>query len=1053
VANFWLSQGPITKAERRQAFRYLRKHDRPINAKTLRHRVSAVRKRNEINRYLTPREEATTDPTNPWQVVYGASMIGGTITFIHTTGNNQYLHLVVTLAAHEIKHVQTVFFDKYAVTWDTDLTTRPAGAVNATGIFAGFVKMQVNYGGDSQSALSELVSDCSDKWTSNHRQRGHAHVYLRLKWSETLFKSGMPDITFFTYGKHDVLDTRTGLTVPAQANTALVLNDYLTNTRWGLGIPQADVNTTRLNDAADDCEDAISLAGGGSENRYLVYSHFGTDESPGQVVEDLLASMAGRLTYTAGKWNVLAGVGRSAVVTITEAHVLSDIQLITKTPRIDSFNSVRGTFVSTQNNWEESDVPVISNSTYVTQDNGETVYEDLTFAHVKSHTMVQRLAKIELESVRQGIMVEFTGTLFCYQPEPGEWVALTFARFGWSGKLFEVLRSALVIEDDENGTPYFAVRLTLKETAAGVFDWNSGNETTFDLAPDTNLPNPFTVAAPTSLTLASGTVHLYTRNDGTVFSRLHVSWTAPADAFVQGGGYVEIQYKKTAASDWQDYGDVPGSSTFAYILDVDDGVSYDVRARGVNVTGSRSAWTTTTGHTVVGKTAPPSDVAGFAGTIQNIGIQFKWTPISDLDLKEYEVRIGTTSDTWATATLAFRTRADRYYYQFAVAGTYRAFIKAIDTSDNYSLNADSDDVTITAPGAVEGLRGWQVDNNVLLDWAVPLTGTLPVAKYEVVRGGFPGAGAQIGAVDGTFFSYVELVGALYYYTVRAVDIVGNVGPETSVPLQVAQPRDFFLHADAFLLSGDATLVNAISDGAPGFPAFDAGNGDLLLPVNASETWSQHFTNNGNATVQDFIDDGHVTWLEPVGTVSGSAQWEVDLGAVLAEANLSFAFQYLGNGSAVTWSITLAYRASGGDPWTEVESAQSPVSVAALATNFRYVRVLIEAAATAATAPTRFLNTKLVVGTKKQTAGGTAAVLAADAAGGGTSVAFGRPFIDVIKITATPLGSSIGDGRQVIVNFTDTPNPVSFQLLLYDKDGNALDGNVSWDAEGLVSVSA
>ncbi len=306
--NYWLSLGPISSEERNKAKEYLSKHNLPFNKKSLQQRVAKMRKRRAINRYLRGREEATSDPNMPWKIVYGDVVTGGAITFIHTSGPSDqkdlYLHLIVTIAAHQINLIRKVFFNGIEVAWKTALSTRPTGVVQADGIFDGLVKMQINYGSDSQSALSEAVADVPTKWTSDHRQRGHAHVYFRLKWNETVFKDGMPDISFLVSGKYDIIDPRTSTQVPGAANAAIVLYDYMTNTRWGMGVSSGEFNSTRLNQAVSDCEDSIALAGGGTELRYLINTHFGADQSPGSVVEEMIQSMHARLPYTEGKFSL-----------------------------------------------------------------------------------------------------------------------------------------------------------------------------------------------------------------------------------------------------------------------------------------------------------------------------------------------------------------------------------------------------------------------------------------------------------------------------------------------------------------------------------------------------------------------------------------------------------------------------------------------------------------------------------------------------------------------------------------------------------------------------
>lgn len=1150
VANFWLQQGPITKSEKKEIFKYLNRHHLPRTKENINHQAARLRKRNEIRRYLKGKEDSTTDVNPPWEICYGQSVLGGTITFIHLSGPNEqpnlYLSMVITIAAHEIYRVRKVYFDGYEVTWDTDLLTRPTGVLNATGIFQNFLQAQINYGSDSQAALSYPVGNSdaqnpvSAKWTSNHRQRGHAHMYFKFKFNETVFKNGVPDIQFFIDGKYDIVDPRGPTAAPGAGNVAMAFQDYLKNSRFGPGFSAGDIHTSRLNQAITDCEDIITLASG-VENRYLLNTHFSTDDDPGDIIQNFLGAMAGRMTYTEGKFNIYAGKAKSVVVDLGPGDILDDIIVTTKTPRMDSFNTVRTTFVSTQNNWEESEGPVVSNSTYVTQDNGETVYEDLTFAYTASNTMIQRLAKIELERVRQGIVVESLFTMKAYQAEVGEWITLTLPRFGWSAKKFEIVRQALTIEQTAEGTAMFAVRMTLREIANEVFDWNNGEEMTHDPAPDTNLPNPFTIADPTSFTVDSGTARLYIKNDGTVWSRAYLEWVAPADAYVVNGGYIEVQFKRHADSTWQDATDVPGSSTNYYVLDVEDGISYDFQIRSVNGLGVRGNWVQVLNHVVLGKSAPPSDVTGLTATQQDYGFRLNWTPVSDVDLREYEIRVGNGSSNWATATLVANIRTAAYYYETRTAGTYKFFVKAIDTSGNYSVNAasvtsvvaapsaptvtyaiDGQDVvlewnepsstfaikeyeirygasysagtpvatvtalryrfkanwggarnffviardvagndgadgtvtaTITSPGAVANLRGWQVDNNPLIDWDVPVAGSLPVLKYNVYKSRSNiGDYDLIGTVDGTFFTYVEQYSAIYTYRIRAVDSAGNEGTANTVDIPVSNPRDFFFHVDDDLGPLDnMVLVNCVDNQMPGFERALG----IYVGANTTETWSQHFTNNSNSTIQDFIDDGYSYWFQPgvAGSGAASSEWSKDLGAVVGEATIIFSMSavnaYLID---IVPTITIGYKTNIGDSWTNVVGQPGRLDHSVIGTNFRYVRFLVEYDVPTSTSNAFFYDFLIQVRTKKQTVEGQFAVSAGDAGAGGTLQAFGnQSFLDVLDIQVTAEGTGASDVAFVVLNFNDIPNPTFFRVILYNAAGTALSRNARYKVTGLVGT--
>ena len=115
------------------------------------------------------------------------------------------------------------------------------------------------------------------------------------------------------------------------------------------------------------------------------------------------------------------------------------------------------------------------------------------------------------------------------------------------------------------------------------------------------------------------------------------------------------------------------------MIDVEDGATYDVRARSISSLGNRSAFATTT-HEVFGKRDIPSDVTNLS--VNNIGKEahLRWTPIADLDLSHYVIRhsSATSGATFTTSrTIASKvSRPANTAVVPALTGTY--LIKAFD---------------------------------------------------------------------------------------------------------------------------------------------------------------------------------------------------------------------------------------------------------------------------------------------------------------------------------------------------------------------------------------
>jgi hypothetical protein len=319
----------------------------------------------------------------------------------------------------------------------------------------------------------------------------------------------------------------------------------------------------------------------------------------------------------------------------------------------------------------------------------DRILDELDLPFTTRPNTAQRLASIKLRKSRNEINVPVKLNMTGFLEQTGGTVGFDFDRYGWSGKVFETAEWKCFVENNDEGVPVIGTSMIWRETSSSAFDFNPANdEVAVSAAPRSALAAVGTVVAPTSLTLASGTAVLDTRNDGTIFSRLKASWTAPADQFVTSGGRIEVQYKKSAAADWIDAAPLPGATTETFILDVKDGTAYDVRIRGVNSAGVPSAWVTSSNHTVVGKTAPPANVASLSASQNGGAVVFKWPAIADADRAGYQIRYAERgSFVWNSATPVSEeliARGTTISTFLVPPGDWTFGIKAYDTSGNES---------------------------------------------------------------------------------------------------------------------------------------------------------------------------------------------------------------------------------------------------------------------------------------------------------------------------------------------------------------------------------
>ena len=615
------------------------------------------------------RTQMIKQPAQPRRVVYGEVRVSGTLVFAETTNSDEFIHLVIALATHEIEGFQSFRIDENTVTVNASgLVTAPSQYVDGS---TNLIRLKTKTGADNQTAQSDLVSEVTN-WTSNHRLRGIAYIYARLKFNSNAFPQGLPNISATIRGKkvYDPRTTNTGYS----NNPALCIRDYLTDTKYGLGCSASEIDDTSFSAAANTCEEQVTLAAGGQANRYTMNGSFETSHSAKDILERMLTSCGGILTYTNGKFRLRVAEYRSPSITLTESDLRGSIKLDAKQSQADNYNAIKGVFSPSSNDYIAADYPPVTSSTFEAEDNNEQRFLDYDLPFTTNAPEAQRLAKIALFRSRQQISLQLSANLKGFQLDVGDTVNITLPRYGFTNKIFEIAEWNLAI----NGGAEIGVDLQLRETASAVYDWNA-DEATFT-EDNTTLPNPFSIAAPT--VTATDTVQTFQQKAVTVLEVTVASTDTYANQF-------EVSVKKSTDSVFESLG-VSSQALFT-LVDVEDGATYDIRARSISSFGIKSSYTSIT-RTIAGKAGtPPSNVSDFSLNYMGTQAKLSWTAVTDPDLSHYRVRhqAVTSGGTFNTGVdLAGKVaRPATSVMVPALSGTY--FCVAVDKYGNTSTLAAS----------------------------------------------------------------------------------------------------------------------------------------------------------------------------------------------------------------------------------------------------------------------------------------------------------------------------------------------------------------------------
>jgi len=633
-------------------------------------------------------------------IVYGTRKVGGNIVFLETSGaDNQYLYMALVLSEGEIDDITSIEVNDNVVTFTGDLAdnTQVTVASSDSNFFDGasLITVEPHFGSDSQTA-SSLLSTLSS-WTSNHRLRGLAYLAIRFEWNRDKFGS-LPTVQAVVKGKKvynpNLDSTVTGGSGSHRADTSSTwaysdnpvyqLLDYLRNDRFGMGIANSyfDSNFADWQVAGDVCDADITPYSGASTID-LMDSHAVVDTSKKAIdnVKSFLRGCRGYLNFTAGKYNILIETSGSASISLTEDNIIGGISVTSKNKN-SRYNRVIVNFINPDKSFQSdtAQFPPVDetglasadqHSTMKTADGGLLLEGRFDFSMINSPYQAQEMAEIILRRSRTSLDVSLKADATALDLAVGDLVNVTHATPSFSAKPFRVQN--LTINSDHT------INLQLTEHQDSYYTFGTQQEVA--TIPNTTLPNPFSVQPPASVTLSD---QLIQYNDGTVIVALDITVGASPDQFVD---FFQVEYKLSSESDFIIY--AQGSGLTHRVLNVIDQSTYNVRVKAVNSLGVSSTYVSAS-RTIVGATAPPSDVTDLSCNISGEEAHLSWEAVTDLDLAFYNLRFSEKVDGTADwlNSVALVEKISRPATSITVParqGTY--LIKAVDKIGNVSPNA------------------------------------------------------------------------------------------------------------------------------------------------------------------------------------------------------------------------------------------------------------------------------------------------------------------------------------------------------------------------------
>lgn len=841
-------------------------------------RAAAAKQRAAYLASLQDRNVTIMSTEAPWKIVYGSpAPIGGAIQAMFASGpNDEYQHLVIVFNARPSQSIDEIYIEGepvgaldasgwctggkfYEVGTDTTVTETVTFSGGGTGTVShavgtllavsdrtgnddiGWVyteypatasgttvtcadragtTAQVSYTystgtprvnvqkhlspGGVDTADAYLMAWAPTKWTAAHKASGMTYIVLTLDLRFGAFQGGPPNVT--AKGQWSlVYDYRTA-TTGYSSNPALCAADFLT-AEYGFAAGTSQIDTAAAIAAANDCDAQ------GFECHGLVSTDNGRDSNL-QQIED---AMSGGTHFSGGVWRIVAGAWSTPVMTLTDAHMAAPIEVVQASHTSgERYNTVRGQYSPAAGLGTVPDYTPYVVPAYVTADGKDKVL-DLPLPMVGTNAQAQKLAAIAVERSRLGETINYPAHLSAWKLQPGDRVYVTNAELGYAAKTFRMV--------DWTFSASAPVGLVLTEDTAAVYTGTFTDPDAVD--PTSDLRDPFArPAAPLDLTADSGNAVLQRAADGTIVSRVLVSWAGTTDRNVLRGGYLQLQWRLATATDdiWQNT-DLPADATSQYLSGLQDGAVVLLRVRWINALQVPGAWATIS-HQVLGKSALPSTVGGVA-TTQDVVL---WTAITDLDLAGYEIRaIPGSTGTWALGVPLHTGLITNSPYTYAqrLVGLQTVMVAAKDTSGNYGAHGsatldfgavDENNVAQVYDYAAAGFPALETTN-------ATVTGTDLVADVDPATDWWSVGGEDWWGYGGgaDFYGGTAYL-AITYVAAFAADYTGGtiildttlIGAPTTIEWRVdgSTLGDFWDSGSADFWSGDVGLYGDANAWAP-----------------------------------------------------------------------------------------------------------------------------------------------------------------------------------------------------------------------------------------------
>lgn len=188
------------------------------------------------------------------QIVYGQTRITRGYAQIEKQEVNNKLHIALILCEGTLRDIGEIWLEDYPIPPDH---IDADGNVIA-GRYAGNLVIRKHLGDPGQVADPLMVANLPN-WSSQHRLRGIAYLYIIMTKNQDIYPNGVPNITAIVEGP-TLYDPRTESSLWT-TNIALFAADFIRSSTYGFGAFDDDVDFANISAQANICDEIVDVDG------------------------------------------------------------------------------------------------------------------------------------------------------------------------------------------------------------------------------------------------------------------------------------------------------------------------------------------------------------------------------------------------------------------------------------------------------------------------------------------------------------------------------------------------------------------------------------------------------------------------------------------------------------------------------------------------------------------------------------------------------------------------------------------------------------------------